>query len=262
MNDTIEQLITTSARFIKRHGADIFAVLAGIGVVATGVSAYSAGKEMAGLQELRESEDPDIGEDGDDEDRRSNAKVLARPVLFGVGTIGAIAASRYFGYKREESLLAASTALALYSQRKGRTDVECEPVDEPVDLDTIEVEDTGTGDLLFIEDFTGRRFKASVEVVEYSIRKLQSMYQSCNCACLNDFYGLLGIAPTSAGDVLGWSVNMQILDPYLDEEDYDDMKDAITDLEIFVRYYEGLGYVIHYPYLPVGGLAGVGPCNY
>ena len=198
MNDTIEQLITTSARFIKRHGADIFAVLAGIGVVATGVSAYSAGKEMAGLQELRESEDPDIREDGDDEDRRSNAKVLARPVLFGVGTIGAIAASRYFGYKREESLLAASSVLALYARGQNRSD-------EVRHSGPSDIEDTGTGDIIFTETFTGRRFKASMELYEHAMTVLQDHFSICGIAQLNELYELMTVEETCAGEILAWT---------------------------------------------------------
>lgn len=255
-------------KFIKRHGADIFSVIAAIGVFATGVSAFIAGKKISSQTELRETEElsTEAGQT-DNRKRKSNAKLLVPPVVFGAITLGSIAASRVLGRKREESLLAASAALTAYYTSKGRigrnegdrtynsTGV-CKTSEER------EVEDTGRGEMIFIEDFTGRMFKSDMENVLFAIRQLQEDFSIANCATLNDFYELLGVHTTTAGDVLGWSVNQTILDPYLDEEDYDDMTNALIDLRITIKYWEGVGYVIHYPVMPIGGLAGCGPANY
>ena len=236
-------------KFVSRYGADIFSILAGIGVVATGITAFNAGRCS-------------IDECGSEEvSKRQNLRL---PIIFGSTTIACIAGARYCGKLREESLLAACSVLALYSQRKDRErdsggDTKTEPIYRDTEPDT---ESTGTGELLFVEDLTGRRFTASVTHVKDCIQQLQDEFERHNFVPLNSFYGYLGISTTSAGDILGWSVNQSILDPYLNDEDYDDMKYALTDLGIMVRYYEGLGYVIHYPVMPVGGLAGVGPCNY
>lgn len=250
-------------RFIKRHGADIFSVIAAIGVFATGVSAFFAGKKISSQEELRGAENVS-NETGqtDNRTRKSNAKLLVPPVVFGTITLGSIAASRVLGRKREESLLAASAALTAYYTSKGRVsrDEGVREIYEPTS--DSDIEDTGRGETIFIEDFTGRRFKSNMDNVLYAIRQLQEDFSIANCATLNDFYELLGIHTTTAGDVLGWSVNQTILDPYLDEENYEEMANALVDLCISIKYWEGVGHVIHYPIMPVGGLAGCGPANY
>ena len=272
MNETglrITAFINSAERFIKRYGADVCAVLAGGFTVAAGVSAFTAGKKIGSKEALRRAEDAhtETGQT-DNSSGESNAKLLVQPVVFGTIAVGSIALSRILGRKREESLLAACSVLALYARRKEQiSGIEheintCEPRRNRRDDKANSIESTGTGDLLFIEDLTGRRFTASVEHVTECISQLQDEFERHNFVPLNSFYAYLGLQPTSAGDILGWSVNQSILDPYLNDEDYDDMKYALTDLGIMVRYYEGLGYVIHYPVMPVGGLAGVGPCNY
>lgn len=240
----------STRKIIKDHGADIFSVLAGIGVITTGISAYNAGKNASNESDFKYVES------------KLDKRYLLRPILFGTGTIGCIGAARYFGLKKEESLLAACSVLSLYSQRKRVTPEVCEPVGGSGYFDSSDIEDTGTGDVTFIEDFTGRKFKSNMQNVLYSIERLQELFSIGNCATLNDFYELLGIHTTTAGDVLGWSVNQTVLDPYLNEEDYDEMINALVDLRITIKYWEGIGYVIHYPVMPIGGLAGCGPCNY
>ena len=261
--------VAGTKRFFRNYGADIFSVLAGFGVIATGVSAYNAGKA-----ERDEN-------DGSDDRAFNREKALTRPILFGSGTIGCIYAARKCGKLKEESLLAACSVLALYARRKDelRTEEYAENTRGITDNDYSNndsaytgygkasaganaIEATGTGDLLFVEDLTGRRFTASLNHVQDCIKRLQDEFERHNFVPLNSFYGYLGISTTSAGDILGWSVNQSILDPYLDEEDYEDMKDALTDLGMMVRHYEGLGYVIHYTVMPIGGLPGVGPCDY
>ncbi len=255
-------------RFFRNHGADIFSVLAGIGVIATGVSAYNAGR-------VERDEN-----DGSDNRAFNREKTLIKPILCGTGTIASIYAARKFGKLKEESLLAACSVLALYARRKEQLNIEGDTEatrgsdnvvytdagnrDHSIKTSTNSsiIESTGSGDQLFTEDLTGRVFTASLEYVQDAIKRLQDEFERHNFVPLNSFYGYLGISTTSAGDILGWSVNQSILDPYLDEEDYEDMKDALTDLGIIVRYYEGLGYVIHYTVMPIGGLPGVGPSNY
>lgn len=268
MNETglrITAFINSAERFIKRYGADICAVLAGGFTVAAGVSAFTAGKKIGSKEALRRAEDTHT-ETGlqDNSTGESNAKLLVQPVVFGTIAVGSIALSRILGRKREESLLAAGAAMAAYYSRRGHS-IDNETSRElrrSTDTDASDIEDTGRGDMIFVEDFTGRRFKSDMENVLYAIRQLQEDFSIANCATLNDFYELLGIHSTAAGDVLGWSVNQTILDPYLNEEDYDDMTNALCDLCITIKYWEGVGHVIHYPVMPIGGLAGCGPANY
>lgn len=245
-------------RFLTNHGADIFSVLAGIGVIATGVTAFNAGKNTISQKNAMHNES----------EQQSSKKYLLKPVLFGAGTIGCIYGARHYGKLKEESLLAACSVLALYARRKdsiSNTELEisaCESrCNRGNDTKKHIIEDTGYGDIIFTEDLTGRRFKSSLESVYSAIDLLQNEFERHNFVPLNSFYTYLGIQPTAAGDILGWSVNQSILDPYLDEVDYADMKDALTDLGIFVKDYPVIGWVIHYPVMPLAGIPGVGPCN-
>ena len=259
----VRYFINSAERFIKRYGADICAVLAGGFTVAAGVSAFTAGKKIGSKEALRRTEDAHT-EAGleDNSTGESNAKLLVQPVVFGTIAVGSIALSRVLGRKREESLLAAGAAMAAYYSRRCKLEEKNTRDREGCRVPRTDIEDTGRGEMIFIEDFTGRRFKSNMEDVLYAIEQLQELFSIGNCVTLNEFYGLLGIHTTMAGDVLGWSVNQTILDPYLDEEDYEDMSNALLDLNITIKYWEGVGHVIHYPVMPVGGLAGVGPCNY
>lgn len=237
-------------RVLRDHGADIFSVLAGIGVIATGVTAYHAGQNA----QNQETESDNRETDGQN--------VLVKPVLCATGTIACIGAARYFGLKKEESLLAACSALAVYARRKEQTsnrESKEEPDERASCIRTV-IEDTGTGDVIFIEDFTGRRFKASWECYEYAKRKLQENFSVAQCVTLNDFYGLLNLSETSAGEVLGWTIDQMIMDPFYDGKNML-YEDALTQICIEEDTDEDGNVIIYYCVLPIGSLAGIGPCN-
>lgn len=241
-------------RMLKTYGADIFAIAAGIGVFATSVCSYYGGKASV----LQNDEEP-----GSAEWFKTQCKILA-PTMFATGiTIACIGGSRHYGRLREKRLSEACAVLGAYiasrSDSRGketngnrRRNGEHDQV----------VEDTGTGDIIFVETFTGRRFKASLEVYEYAIRKLQDNFSICGFATLNDFYALLGIDETMSGEVLAWTSDQMVLDPYYEPGDDFIYDEALTELAIQLRKIGENEYEIHYNVLPIGSLAGIGPCNY
>lgn len=262
VNNYIRRALNSGAvrgakKVLRDHGADIFSVLAGIGVIATGVSAYELGKARAEIL--------------DDSERSSLSKkstiAATTTIAFGAGTIGCIYGARHYGKLKEESLLAACTVLASYSARKRgseQTDVASGKSDNRRNSGSnglTDIEDTGTGDVIFIEEFTGRKFKASWDCYEYAKRKLQEDFSIAQCITLNDFYALLGLSETSAGEVLGWTVDQMIMDPYYAGPDMY-YEDALTQLCIEEDTDADGNVIIYYCVLPIGSLAGVGPCNY
>ena len=243
-------------RVLRNHGADIFSVLAGIGVIATGVSAYKAGNNKKYASDGNTSE----GE-------REKLCNLLVPLSCGTATIGCIYAARKYGKIKEESLLAACSLLVSYSARQrgsGQDDVASGDSDDRGHSSTVKsnIEDTGTGDIIFIETFTGRRFKASLEVVEYALRKLQENFSICGYVSLNDFYSLLGIEETASGEILGWTTDQMVLDPDYKPGNFFEYREALTTLAIHLSKVDDNTYELHYNILPVGSLAGIGPCNY
>ena len=224
--------------FFKKHGATILSILAGLGVVATGVSAYQDGKNA------RDKEDS-----SGDTLQEPKRTVSIQTISLGAGTIGAIAASRYLGYRTETELLAALGVLSAYvgKRREG----------EDYRLVSSELEDAGTGDIIFIEDFTGRRFRASREHVDWALARYEEEFCIKNHATLNELYSFLELPKTCAGEVFGWSVNQNCPKEY-QSDDFIEYDYALTKLGICYRYYEGLGYVIFYPNLPILDIAGTG----
>lgn len=253
-------------RFLRNHGADIFSVVAGIGVIATGITAYNAGR-------IAENQVPS---ESDEQKHLQFKRYLLKPILCGTGTITSIYAARKYGKLKEESLLAACSALALYSRRteqaRIRTNEICDGRDGDFTGDTgsnreiektVPIEDTGTGDVIFTETFTGRRFRASLMTVANAMDKLQETFAVCGFVTLNDFYNLLCIEETLSGEVLGWTKDQMVLDPdYQPGEDFFSFDEALTTLAIQLQEQEDGTYDIHYGILPVGSLAGIGPCNY
>lgn len=255
--------VETMGRFFKKHGATILSILAGLGVVATGVSAYVDGKN-AGTENSSEQDEQDI------EQKRTNP-VSIKTISLGTATIGCIAASRYIGYRTEQKYLAALGVLSAWiGTKQGRQGGELDTAKD-IRIREAEIEDTGHGDIIFTEEFTGRRFKTSMNCYEYAVRKLQEDFSITGYVSLNVFYGLLDIEETEAGEVLGWTIDQMISDPEYEPGDDFSYEDALTRLAIYTHKIDDNNYIIRYVILPIGSIlpigtvadmAGIGPCNY
>lgn len=67
------------------------------------------------------------------------------------------------------------------------------------------IEETGHGNLLCIEGWSGRAFRSSREWVEASIAKFKAYYEiDKSSVCFNDLYDLLDIQETHQGYQYGW----------------------------------------------------------
>ncbi len=67
------------------------------------------------------------------------------------------------------------------------------------------IEDTGYGDLLCLEGYSGRYFWSSKQAVDTAMQKLDAQFRNGNYICLNDLYGYLRITPTHFGYQYGWA---------------------------------------------------------
>lgn len=63
----------------------------------------------------------------------------------------------------------------------------------------------GAGDVLCREDFTGRYFQSSMEVLMSAQNKVNAKLLRNDQASLSDFYELIGIPETSDSDEVGWT---------------------------------------------------------
>ena len=247
----------STKRLLRDHGADILSIVAGVGVVTTGVLAYNGGK-AAILQ--------------DDDDLSNKERILKRgrilaPTIISAGiTIACIGGSRHLGKLRERDLVSACALLSNYIQAQSESNggeagiKRSEESNRTVEYS--DIEDTGTGEIVFRETFTGRMFKSSMANVKMALSRLQDNFSICGIALLNDLYDFVGIEETQAGEVLAWTTDQMVMDPdYIEGNDFS-YDEALTTLAIQLQKVEDNFYDIHYNILPVGSLAGIGPCNY
>lgn len=252
----------SAKRAIRGHEADLLSIAAGVGVVTTGVLAFNAGKTIA-VQ--------DFSDYSPEERIVSYLRILAPTMAVSAATITCVCASRLIGRKREKGLLETCALLAACVDKRKGNDEICSST-ETVGMsrhrksekeNTNDIEDTGTGDIIFIETFTGRKIKASMQLYEHAIQTLQEHFSICGVVQLNEFYELMTVEETAAGEVLAWTMDQMVLDPdYIPGEDYFCYDEALTTLAIQLHKVGPKEYEIHYNVLPIGSLAGIGPCNY
>ena len=80
------------------------------------------------------------------------------------------------------------------------------------------VEETGRGDLLCYEGYSGRWFRSSEVAVQKAINELNDAFEAGEYLCLNDFYERLGIETTHFGAQYGWAANSDYYDGPIDIE--------------------------------------------
>ena len=75
------------------------------------------------------------------------------------------------------------------------------------------VEQTGHGNVHFVEDMFGREFFCSLQHVEWAEKMLNHLYTHDEKTDYNTFYELLGLKKTLSGWEYGWPRNEQFYDP-------------------------------------------------
>lgn len=173
--------------FVRQWGPDILSGLATVGV---GVTAYFSGRAAVKAERKKSF--------------KEKAKCYIPTILSGLVTIGSIWGSRKLSAKQLASVAAATGYLISKAKNnQGGTTAKTTP--------GVSVEETGTGDVLCLESFSGRWFRASIESVEEACQNLDTIYHHgfeekgyCD-ACLNDLYSLLGIQTTYFGDKVFWT---------------------------------------------------------
>lgn len=71
-------------------------------------------------------------------------------------------------------------------------------------FEKVVAEETGKGDLLCFEGYSGRWFRSSKQAVQEAMRELQKCIEECEYVSFNDLYDLLGLEKTHFGEEYGW----------------------------------------------------------
>ena len=89
--------------------------------------------------------------------------------------------------------------------------------DNQVEVLKVVAEETGKGDLLCYEGYSGRWFRSNEKAVEEAEKEFSRRFKDGEYLCLNDFYDILGIEESHFGFQYGW----------IPGEDYYDTEDGI-----------------------------------
>lgn len=220
--------------FIQKHGPDILSGLATIGVGLTAILSGRAGSKITKVLS-------DGTERSKKEKFKATWKYYILPSVFGVGTIASIWASRKVSAAQLASMTAAVGYLASSReqiQAKLRNDEKEKVQDALISSSKLPVsfEETGKGDQLCFESYSGRWFLSSEDAVIEAENKIQELYDeqleftnkgfgsSFACLALNDFYNALGIQTTFFGCQMGWHSDIVGDGIFFENHYYDDEK--------------------------------------
>lgn len=170
-----------------------------------------------------------------EQETETKKKVLAYApaIASGVITCGSIIASHRISAKEIVALTATCGYLAAYRDRiedkvrdrfggtalneiRQETAIELSKEKKFPQIEEhhkrVSIEDSGHGNVHFVEYYLGREFYSSLEAVEKAEKELNYRFHNGQSVCMNDFYELLGIRKSRAGWEFGWPAN----DDYMD----------------------------------------------
>lgn len=174
---------------------------------------YKAAQDLAETQEERHENTKQMV--------KEMAPVILPPVGMAVVTSAAIIGANHINSKR---LAVMSAAYAMSSDKlktlKEKTEEYIDPkkvkkmkeemaqdkvkANPPIDNDIIY---TGDGDVLCLDDYSGRYFKSNPDKIDKAIYKLSAEVVTDMWVSLNDFYELIGLGEVPMGDDFGWNVD-------------------------------------------------------
>lgn len=212
-------------KFLKNNSPTIISGAAVAGVITTAVLTHRAAiqahkrtNQAVLHHEVEETDDGGI-------DRRDVARITWKfyipPVASGAATIACIVWANRIGLQRNAALIAAY-ALAEGAFREYKDQVveqfgkkEEAKVTDAVAASRLERDQPGPtvvvagGDEQLCYDmFTGRYFRSDIETIRQAVNLVNAAIINGNMyACLNEFYGFLGMDSVAVGEVVGWNVD-------------------------------------------------------
>lgn len=150
-------------------------------------------------------------------------KLYIPPVVVGAGTVSAIILANRIGTRRAAAMAAAYTisekAYTEYREKVveklGETkeqEVRDEIAQQRVNANppNNEIIIVDNGDVLFLESYTGRYFKSSMETVKKALNDTNYQMYSDMYASLGDFQQRIGLPRTALSEEVGWTVEDKI----------------------------------------------------
>lgn len=129
-----------------------------------------------------------------------------------IGTL--TAAAGYLAANRDQILETAKKYVPEDKIKELKKEADKEMVKKAIPTKTAgpSVEETGRGDLLCYEGYSGRWFRSDEVAVNEGIKRFNSRWKSGEYLGLNDLYHEFGIARTHFGNQYGWANHMDYYD--------------------------------------------------
>lgn len=222
-----------TGRILNNNSTSILSAAAVGGVVVTAVLAVRTGKriEVAMSNDQMRAEDapPIPAKAYETGFSLSKAKVhislfwrdYIPPTISGLATIGCIVGANQIGLRKQAAMLGAYTladtafreykeeVVKLLGEKKNQEvqdRVAVKKIDENPPKDN-QVIITGGGDQLCYDVLSGRYFKSDIETIRRAANEINKTIVGGNMyASLNEFWGFLGLAPTTLGEELGYNL--------------------------------------------------------
>lgn len=209
-------------------------ILSGIavaGVVGTAVLAVKATpKAMSAISQKQIEKQTQNEIEDEDRDLTIKEKALAiwRPYLpatiSGTATIACIVGANAIGLKQQAALLGAYTLVdGAFREYKDKVHEiigaqKSQKVDDEIAKDRFkenppapsQVIITGLGEQTCCDLLTGRYFKSDIEAIRKAQNEVNAQVLTDMYASQNEFYTLVGLAPTVIGEELGWNIETRM----------------------------------------------------
>lgn len=198
------------------------ALLTAVGVIGTiGTAALTHKAATKSERMLRERFE--TGNTSAEYSRKETVKLIwinyIPPVVSGSLTIAAVVGANHIGSKRAAAVAAAYTiSEKAYSEYRDKVIERMGSNEEQKVRDEIvrdRVRDNpptegnvlmiGSGDHLFLEMYTGRYFRSSVESVKKAVNEINYKINTNLYASVSDFYDILNLPHTAVSDEMGWT---------------------------------------------------------
>ena len=228
----IGKAIEFISSFSEKHQKEIKLGLTITGVVLTGITAANAGikaneilkeqkrrvEELEGDWDLNEEQFMEAKNEVTIDTVKKMAPVVIPPVVIGAATIW----SAVSGYKSATKQLAAITAAYNLTEKKLIDyqdkakellgDKKATAVTDAIAEDKVKnnpptegsVFHTGHGNVLCLDDYSGRYFYSDPEFIRKCVNDLNEQLRDEYYVSLNDFYGMLGLADIKLGSDIGF----------------------------------------------------------
>lgn len=218
----ITSLLKTAEKFSIDNSPAILTAIGVVGTIGTAVLTHKAATEAEKIMARRLAEGKKLPVERKAKVKASVKllwKVYAPPVVAGTVTVACIIGANHIGSKRAAALATAYTiadkAHAEYvdkvkekmganKERAVRDEIAQDRVrnNPPTEGNVLMV---GGGDHLFLEMYTGRYFRSSIENIRRAVNDINHMINTHGYASVSDFYGVIGLANTKASDTMGWT---------------------------------------------------------